>query len=80
MGIHKVTREGNLFGYVADYIRAKIGEFWCKPLFDCLPCMASVWGAYGWLFLQPELGIITYIVALAGLNFFTAKLAYYGID
>lgn len=80
LGIHKVTRDGNIFCYIADYIRSIIGAYWSKPLFDCLPCMASVWGIYGWLFLQPKIDIITYVIALSGLNYLTAKLAYYGID
>jgi hypothetical protein len=39
---------------VANYIRIYVGEFWSKPLFDCLPCMASVWGLIGWLYFVTD--------------------------
>lgn len=78
LGIHCVTREGMIFGAVADYIRDCIGEYSSKPLFDCPPCMASVWGIAGWFYSHPEIHIIPYLLILCGVNALVSKLFYYG--
>ena len=78
LGVHCLTREGMLMYNVADYIRSKVGEFICKPLFDCPPCMASVWGLLGWFYLEPGLAIVPYMLVLCGVNALISKLYYYG--
>lgn len=80
LGIHCVTRDGMIFGTIADYIRDAIGDMTCKPLFDCPPCMASIWGIAGWFYFQPELNIIPYLLVLCGVNALVSKLYYYGIE
>jgi hypothetical protein len=55
-----------------------MAEFWCKPLFDCPPCMASVWGLMGWFYFAPQLALVPYILALCGVNALISKLYYYG--
>lgn len=77
LGVHVLTREGMLLGSFAEYTRAVIGEFWCKPLFDCPPCMASVWGLIGWLYLNPAMQLIPYLLLLCGVNALINKLYYY---
>jgi hypothetical protein len=78
LGVHCVTREGMLFGPVAEYIRSIIGEYSCKPLFDCPPCMASVWGLLGWFYFMPSLAIVPYLLVLCGVNALISKIYYYG--
>lgn len=78
LGVHVVTRDGMLFGHVADYIRHYIGEFPSKPLFDCPPCMASVWGIIGWFYFIPDIALIPYILTLCGVNALVNKIYYYG--
>jgi hypothetical protein len=39
VGIHKITREGMIFGWVQDI---QLPEMIQKPLFDCPTCMASI--------------------------------------
>jgi len=78
LGVHCLTREGMILEKVANYIRLYIGEFWCKPLFDCPPCMASVWGLLGWFYLTPSLAIVPYLLVLCGVNALTSKMFYYG--
>jgi hypothetical protein len=78
LGVHILTRDGMLFGTAAEYIRSIVGEFSSKPLFDCPPCMASVWGLLGWFYLIPNLAIVPYLLVLCGLNALISKLYYYG--
>jgi hypothetical protein len=78
LGVQCLTREGMLMYKVADYISSKVGEFICKPLFDCPPCMASVWGLLGWFYLEPGLAILPYMLVLCGVNALISKLYYYG--
>lgn len=78
LGVHLLTDEGMLLEYPADVLRAFIGDFPCKPLFDCLPCMASVWGIVGWYaFDMVEINPIVYMLCLCGVNWFTAKIAFH---
>jgi hypothetical protein len=67
-----------LFAPVAEYIRSIVGEYSAKPLFDCPPCMASVWGLLGWFYLMPGLAIVPYLLVLCGVNALISKLYYYG--
>jgi hypothetical protein len=78
LGVHCLTREGMLFEQAANYIRLYVGEFWSKPLFDCPPCMASVWGLLGWFYLTPSLAIVPYLLVLCGVNALTSKMYYHG--
>ena len=101
LGVHCVTREGMLFGFIPYIIR---NLFYCneskyhngvdkyylaqwkinaidyilKPLFDCPPCMASVWGLLGWFYFMPSLAIVPYILVLCGVNALISKIYYYG--
>jgi hypothetical protein len=67
-----------LLEQAATLIRDNIGEFWSKPLFDCPPCMASVWGLIGWFYFEPNIAMIPYLLTLCGLNALTSKMFYYG--
>ena len=93
LGVHVVTRDGMLFAFVEEAANSflwKIHDmFWpckpntwssylLKPLFNCPPCMASVWGIAGWFYFAPDLHLIPYLLVLCGLNALISKLYYYG--
>jgi hypothetical protein len=78
LGVHCLTREGMLLEKVGNYIRHYVGDYWSKPLFDCPPCMASVWGLMGWLYFVTDLHLIPYLLILCGLNALTSKMYYHG--
>lgn len=70
-GIHTAFQAGNVLSPVrvllANVLDRIIGKTWSryaqKPLWDCLPCMASVWGiVLSWSFNVPLL------LAICGLN------------
>lgn len=45
-----------------------------KPLFDCPPCMASVWGI-PFVLIQPlSIWSVVYLFALSGINYIIIKL------
>jgi hypothetical protein len=45
-----------------------------KPLFDCPPCMASVWGI-PFILIQPlSIWSVVYLFALSGLNYIVTKI------
>jgi len=93
IGIHIITNyEENEVGQPTDkmilwwlrYLSIKhIGIYWSKPLFLCLPCMASVWGTiFYFTFLFAFMQNITifafliwpfYIVSLSGLNYVVSR-------
>lgn len=58
------------------YYGSYLPEMWRKPLYLCLPCMASVWSIPVWSFFTVYMGFgiesvglwILYVMAVAGLN------------
>ncbi len=55
LAIYACTRDGMILGKLRAYIQTLIdkifgveaSEWVCKPLFECITCMASVWGIIG---------------------------------
>jgi len=72
-GINKFTREGMVGEKIGLWSVKIFGEFWSKPVTECLPCMASVHGTYGFfLFYKGELWMLPfYLLALVGVNYIT---------
>jgi hypothetical protein len=73
--IHVAFAEGNVLSPVRvaianilDKISLKASRYIQKPLWDCLPCMASVWTIVLTLTIQPFL-----ILAVCGLNVIVEK-------
>lgn len=70
-GLHVASWEGNVFGgvraFLATWLDRAVGKKWSryiqKPLWDCLPCMASVWTILFTWSIDPWL-----ILAVCGLN------------
>ena len=72
-GVHASTRTGMInerlwiicFNFLDRY--TKRPEFYLKPLFDCTPCMASLYGSIGYLIVYGlNIGIILWIFMLTG--------------
>lgn len=73
MGVHVLTRVGMLLN---PFVNDEWSDYIRKPLYDCPPCMASIWGIAGWLYLIPESNIIVYLLALCGLNGLLSAIFY----
>lgn len=43
-GIWKLFQKDEVFGALGDWLYKRLGEYWSKPLFNCPPCMSSVYG------------------------------------
>ncbi len=80
-GVFIAFQQGNVFSFIrvwcANQLDKALGLKWSryvqKPLWDCLPCMASVWGvAFGFVFLS-DWRIIIVVLAVCGLNALFAK-------
>ena len=48
-GAHIVMQEGMILYGLANLLKMVSPKFLHKPLFDCPPCMCSIWGALVWL-------------------------------
>lgn len=44
VGIWKLTEKDMLLGWLGDWLYRILGKFWSKPVYECPPCMASIWG------------------------------------
>lgn len=73
MGIHVLTRHGML---LQPFVNDDWNEYIRKPLYDCPPCMSSVWGVLGWLYFAPDFNVILYLLALCGLNGLLSAIFY----
>lgn len=43
-GFEYTFKDGEIFGPIGNYLRARVNEWYLKPLFECKYCMASVHG------------------------------------
>lgn len=82
-GIHASTREDMIFSFLWRWVFIGMTRMQIKPthvlkpLFDCTPCMASVWGTIAfWVWELPYgfLGWLTWVFTLAGFNYLINKL------
>jgi hypothetical protein len=74
-GVHAAFQNDMLLGKLGTWIELRIGYKWCKPLFGCPPCMASVHGAFisGYFGLTPTVALV-FIICLCGLNYVINQL------
>ena len=75
IGVWEATGQGMILEKPANWLRGKLGDYWCKPLFLCPVCCASVWGLAFYFFrsfCQP----LWYVLALAGIVKRIVKLAF----
>ena len=77
MGIYGLLSDGMLFGWLGNYLRYHLGDFWSKPICDCPPCMASVYGIpVGVYYFGASLHMIGYVLALSGLLYVFARIGF----
>ena len=77
IGIYGLLSDGMLFGWLGDFIRYHLGEFWSKPICNCPPCMASVYGIpVGVYYFDVSIQLIGYILALSGLLYVLARIGF----
>lgn len=48
VGIWTLFLEGMLLGWLGDFFHKTLPVFIQKPLYDCPPCMSSIWGTTIW--------------------------------
>lgn len=75
-GVHATTREGMIFEYIGNkayYIHPMLS----KVLFDCTPCMASVYGSISYfIVVYPTHGLMVWpvwVFSLSGFNYILNK-------
>lgn len=81
---HELTNAGRydakqsmLFGRIAFVLDKILGLPYTKPLYACMPCMASIHGLYFYLLSPlslPVLGVIVYLIALSGVMKLMTKI------
>lgn len=81
VGIHNVlTADGMIFKWLGDFIDSVVEINWIKkPLYQCLPCMASVWGSASYLYYyhgHDVVEFIIFVVIVSGLNKLFQKFIY----
>lgn len=78
-GVWTAFKPGMILGDIGDWLEyyAKLllgkegGEYVCKPLFRCPPCMASIHGTYVWFAVDGGWwGLVPYCICLCGANAF----------
>ena len=83
LGIHFLATESFL-SKIAEWITTYFEEknlYWVtKPLYNCMPCMASVHGTIGFFiyFHTFTQAIVPYLVVLLGVNVLLSKYYYEG--
>lgn len=76
-GIYAVFNNDHLLGPVADWLENVTSVTFCRPLFGCPPCMASVHGSYlGLILFGFSWTILPFIICLCGLNFIIKTLIF----
>jgi len=52
-GIHICLNDGMILGFLYRFFKKHVkSEFWRKPLYDCIYCMASFWGIPAYVILN----------------------------
>jgi hypothetical protein len=75
IGVWESTGTGMLMEKPAAALKAKLGPYWVKPLFDCPVCCASVWGL-AYYFLHRRFKPLWHVLSLAGLMKLIMKIAF----
>lgn len=69
VGVWTLFGRGMLLGWLGDILDRWLPEFVAKPLYACLPCMASTWGTLIWFLMagSVELAWPVFCLALCGI-------------
>ena len=72
-GIYLTMQEGYVLfplrKMLDRWFNSRWGVYLGKPLYQCLPCMASIHGTWLWFALPTDLPFIVFIFALCILNY-----------
>jgi len=72
-GIWNSANPGMIFHKFDLYLEPRLGWFY-KPLIGCAICMPSIYGtAYYFTFIGFDFGVLAFVPALSGLNYFVAQ-------
>lgn len=79
-GVYNAFKDGQIFGSVGNWLRARVPEYWLKPIIGCMVCLPSIHGTalyvlfndWQWDFLS---WIVT-IVCASGMNFVLKEMIY----
>jgi hypothetical protein len=64
--IHLTFQDGEIFGFIGNYLSQNLPEKLHKPVFDCPICMTPWWGS-----LVMGVGAITGVELFQGIDFWT---------
>jgi hypothetical protein len=68
IGIWTLYQPGMLLGECGNILEKNLPKFLTKPLFDCPPCMSSIWGTWIWVETGGDwLWWIPFCLALCGI-------------
>lgn len=75
-GIHIAFQDGNVLMlpriWIANVLDRSLGKKWSrivqKPMWDCMPCMASVWGFPFAVYFIGDWRVLPAVLAVSGLN------------
>jgi len=69
VGIWKVFEPKMILGKLGDFLNAWLPKWIVAPLFDCPPCMSSIWGTTIWFLTGGDFfWWPAFVFALCGLN------------
>jgi hypothetical protein len=73
-GVHASTRGNMILGFVGDWI-FDVSPILSKVLFDCTPCMTSLYGSIGFFFTDlPIQYLPIWVFSMCGTNYIVNKL------
>jgi hypothetical protein len=77
-GVYALFDNDHLLGPVGDWLEKFTSVTFCRPLFGCPPCMASVHGAMiGIGLFGISWTILSYCICLCGLNFIIKNIIFH---
>lgn len=76
IGICMLFKEDMIFERPGEWLELHLPYYISKPLFMCIPCMASAWGTLLW-FVQwngtLSFGLLFFVLGVAGINYLFSK-------
>lgn len=78
-GLYKITDEDMILEGVGIWLTETLGSYWSKPVINCPPCMASLWGIFGYLLMSNYLVVCWYLlpvwcICLSGFNYLVSEI------
>lgn len=69
IGVWTLFGSGMLLGWLGDFFDRWLHPYIAKPLYACLPCMASTWGTAVWFIMggSVEISWPVFCLALCGI-------------